>query len=202
MKRTALSLWAMFAFGTPIYAQQPMPTIRVKTGFNASTMTNDPNSKYKKGFHLGVATEFFLSKDFSIQPELQYSTQGARVANSIQELIGDPKAKIKMKLNYFNIPILAKYYLTDEFNIQVGPQLGIRAKSELEIKTKDLTLKKNMKKEVHTLDVGLSFGLGYDLPFDMFFEARYNLGLTNFNKRGNDTHKHRVLQFSVGYKFQ
>lgn len=51
----------------------------------------------------------------------------------------------------------------------------------------------------------MSFGLGYEfVNMGLFFDARYNLGLTKVNEEsvaGMDDLKHQVFQIGVGYKF-
>jgi hypothetical protein len=71
-------------------------------------------------FNFGVMAEINVSHKFSCQPELLYFGQGyAMDRNSII-------------FNYINIPLMAKYYLTERFSFQAGPQIGffISAKNE------------------------------------------------------------------------
>jgi hypothetical protein len=51
-------------------------------------------------------------------------------------------------------------------------------------------------------DVAVSMGLGYDLPFGLTFDARYNLGVKDINNAANgDPVKSRVIMLSVGWNF-
>jgi len=79
----------------------------------------------KSGFFVGFTLEFQVSEKFSIQPELQY-------ANSDESTLV--------------MPIMAKYYVSEKFNLQGGPQL-------------DLFL--NAPTGFTSLGVGLGFGGGY-----------------------------------------
>ena len=60
-------------------------------------------------------------------------------------------------------------------------------------------------------DFGLGFGAEYNLPMGLFFDATFNLGLTElsnkeYSKDGETLlpsmkFKNRVIQIGVGYKF-
>ncbi|WP_408583014.1 outer membrane beta-barrel protein, partial [Myroides odoratimimus] len=52
-----------------------------------------------------------------------------------------------------------------------------------------------------SFDFGVNFGAGYELPMGVFFDARYNVGLSKVNKEGSEASKNGVFQLSVGYKF-
>ncbi|MBB1149608.1 MULTISPECIES: porin family protein [unclassified Myroides] len=200
MKKITMSLLAIFAFGVQAHAQKPDTNIRLKTGLNISTITNEPSSKTKAGFNIGVAAEFFVTEKFALQPELQYSTQGSKFDKSLGEYFGLYDADIQFKMNYINVPIMAKYYVAEGLSLQAGPQLGFNVKSEIEITANGITVTQDNKDLVNTVDFGLNLGVAYDLSFGLFFDARYNLGLTKINKVGDDT-KQSVFQLSVGYKF-
>ncbi len=78
-----------------------------KGGLNFASITGDniDESGLTTGIHFGVLAEIPLSEKFSFQPELLYSSQA-------------------LNLNYLNIPLMGKYYLTKGFSLEVGPQIG------------------------------------------------------------------------------
>jgi len=88
----------------------------VKGGLNLSTLSGDsPNISGR-----GAVLEVKFNDKFALQPELLYSEQGASAENG--QLVN---IETKLRLNYINIPILAKYYLTKGLSVEAGPQLGI-----------------------------------------------------------------------------
>ncbi|WP_267739639.1 porin family protein [Myroides injenensis] len=194
MKKITLSLVAALAFGFAANAQTPDVKFGVKGGLNFSNLTNFNDASSLTGFHIGGLAEIFINEKFSIQPELLYSAQGASVDGPIYadgEFIGIIK-DAKLKLNYINIPVMAKYYVWEGLNIQAGPQFGFNVDSKLE--------SVDVKDSFKTFDLGVNFGAGYELPVGLFFDARYNVGLTKVNKEGDNV-KNGVFQLSVGYKF-
>lgn len=59
-----------------------------------------------------------------------------------------------------------------------------------------------------TFDFGLGVGAEYNLPFGLFFDATFNLGLTDVSTKEKTIEefpafkfKNRVIQIGVGYKF-
>lgn len=201
MKKITMSLLAIFAFSGAALAQTPDVKIGAKAGLNISNVSDIDDSKSKTGFHVGAVAEIFINEKFSIQPELLYSTQGAK-ASQKETFMGQTfKLESTLKLDYINIPIMAKYYIIDGLSVQAGPQIGFLVKAETKDKFQGESETTNVKSETQKVDFGLNFGAGYELPMGLFFDARYNLGLTKINKEGDNSLKNGVFQISVGYKF-
>lgn len=195
MKKIILTsiVFATLAFSAK--AQTPDIKLGAKAGVNFSNIT-DSDMDSKTGFHVGVLAEAFLSERFSIQPEILYSTQGAEIKND--------NSSLKVDLEYINVPIMAKYYVADGFNIQAGPQFGFITKAETKGELLGVTATGDVKDDTESFDFGVNFGLGYELPAGLFFDARYNLGLSKINKESVswiEDGKNSVFQISVGYKF-
>jgi hypothetical protein len=104
--------------------------------------------------------------------------------------------------SYVNIPIILKLYLIGGLNLQAGPQFGFVTKAEQEfpdingaITTEDI------KDQLKGMDLSAALGLGWDLPFGLTLDARYNLGLSDISDfEGSQTAKNQVFQLSVGFK--
>ena len=215
MKKLLLTA-AVAVFGlTSINAQEI--TFGAKAGVNFSTIGGDETGDYesKTGFHIGAVAEIMISDKFSFQPELMYSSQGAKSSYSgTFTLLGDTiyeTEELKYKLDYINIPLMAKYYVAEGFSIEAGPQIGflVSAKDEFEFtETENGVTQSGSEEEdiedTSSIDFGVNFGLGYKLESGLNFGARYNLGLSNINDgKGSDVFKQQnnVFQLSVGYMF-
>nr|WP_245895621.1 porin family protein [Flavobacterium album] len=107
-------------------------------------------------------------------------------------------ADYDLKTNYINVPILAKYYIMEGLSLEAGPYVGFL----MSAKADDEDVKDGYK----SIDFGLAGGVAYDLPMGVFFQARYNAGLSDINDTESpvgSTPKitNNVIQVSVGYKF-
>lgn len=174
-----------------------------KAGVNFATLSNTDNSKMLTGFYVGAVAEIKFNDKFSVQPELMYSAQGVKSEGSLSGISYSGKQKI----DYINIPILAKYYVYEGLSIEAGPQFGFLVKAE---NGGDLALgglsaggNSDNKDSFETFDFGIGAGLAYDMSNGFFINARYNFGLTKLGKA--DTYfassKNEVIQVGVGYKF-
>ena len=180
----------------------------IKGGVNFSKIninqSNDLlNSKMKMGFQIGGLAEFKLTDRFALEPQLFYSRQNSILEIKLADLTfpgsmpNDPifveNVNSEYNLDLINLPILAKFYITEGFNIVAGPQFSYL------ISEKD-------KYGIKEFDYGLTGGLGYQFDNGFLLSANYYLGMNNVNNfteaiRNQLKLKQRVIQFSVGYFF-
>ncbi len=194
MNRITKSFIIIFAcaFTTISYAQT---TFGLKGGLNIANVigedTEDLDSK--TAFHVGATAEFKLSENFSLQTELLYSMQGAKYS--------EEGLKSDIKLNYLNLPIIAKYYVSESFSLEAGPQIGFKLNSEVTVEYEGESETEDLE-GLRSIGFGVNFGLGFKLDSGLNFGARYNLGLSNINEDSDDgSVKNGVIQLSVGYTF-
>lgn len=164
----------------------------IKGGLNVSNVAGDvKNNEIRTSIHIGFLSEFIVSDKFSIQPELLYSGQGY--------IYSDEYTTQKNKFNYINLPVLAKYYILNNVSVEAGPQVGAL------IYSRSKTNEGSSKIEDQSIvDFSLNVGLGYELKSGVFFQTRYNHGLTNMNNSDSASktkYTNSVLQFSVGIQF-
>jgi len=169
---------------------QAQVAIGIKGGLNfANIDASSLNAAYnsRTGYHAGAFVLVKLGK-IGIQPELIYSKQGSTVRINSTD--------IESNYDYFNIPIVLKLYTVAGINIQVGPQFGF-ASGNIPYTINGQTAYDKLKGS----DISAALGLGWDAPFGLTFDARYNLGLTKINEGAlpKDV-KNQVIQISVGYK--
>ncbi len=211
MKKVIITIVALLSL-TIMKAQEDKVRFGIKGGINLSTLTGNEfdfiaeNFESKLGFHIGALIEIPVSEKWAIQPELLFSIQGTQdsLIFSIRDengvLLGENDGA-KFNYNYLNVPILFKYYLARGFSLQGGPQLGFLLSAKLKggfNESESLDLEDNS-----FLDFGFNVGVGYQLGSDIFFNANYNMGLTNVvdNDLTDVNRQNRVFQVSVGYKF-
>ncbi|MFT3827296.1 MAG: porin family protein [Chitinophagaceae bacterium] len=163
----------------------------VKAGVNISNYTGgnfeDISKKAYVGFHAGAFMAFLLGNHFAIQPEVLFSSQGAKFENA-----GD---KENIKVSYINVPVMAKYRFTGGFYIEAGPQVGF--------KVDESTGNTSISTFAKDLDLSLAAGIGYHSPIGLGIGARYTAGLTkvgDFDASVIDPDfKNSVIQVSLFY---
>jgi len=161
----------------------------VKAGVNVSNYTGgDLENKAIVGFHGGATFGFLLGDHFSIQPEVLFSAQGAK----IDGIGGNDE---KFNVSYINLPVLAKVRFTGGFYLEAGPQVGFKVNESVP----DNTIE-NFAKD---LDLSVAAGLGYHSPIGLGIGARYNAGLSKVGDFDASTadpdFKNSTLQFFVFY---
>ncbi|MEO8236870.1 MAG: porin family protein [Flavobacterium sp.] len=186
MKKIFLAAVLFLVASASIQAQ--LVKFGVKAGVNFANQTGDAtfdgddfNKEGITSYHAGVVAEIKLLDRFAIQPELLYSTQGATYKNAVSEF--------KNELGYLSIPVMAKFYLTDSFSLEVGPQASFLLSEKNDFDVKD----------AETFEFGVNAGLGFKLTENFFVQGRYGLGLTDASK--NADVKNSTVQLSVGFLF-
>lgn len=193
MKKLFLAFVAVLAFAG-LKAQNI--TIGPKVGFNVTNVSNINDSKNKISLNLGAFAEFKFNDMWAIQPELIYSRQGYRDKDG-----GD---KYKARVNYLNIPVLAKLYVIrplEALSIDLGPQFGFALNGKNVLKSGGTTVK-NKIDHLNTFDLSFVVGASYEFDMGLMLSARYNFGLTNVIDKdeigtGNKNH---VFQLSAGWR--
>ena len=171
--------------------------IGLKGGLNFANLNGSSASEVytnRTGYHFGAFTLIKLGK-IGIQPEIIYSKQGSKVTVNTQNFDSN--------FDYFNIPIILKLYTVAGINIQVGPQFGFisGAKYPISSGTGGGTTLQDITNQLKGSDISVAMGLGWDLPFGLSIDGRYNLGLSKANNTSSIPDiKNQVFQLSVGYK--
>lgn len=194
MKKISLVILFM-VIGAATFAQVQV-AVGIKGGPNFANINTESsvgeNYKSRTGFHAGAFTLFKFTK-VGIQPELLFSQQGSTVQFNSQDL--------ERNYSYINIPIMLKLYTVAGINLQAGPQFGFVSKAEVETLVNNVKVTSDVKDELKGSDLSLALGAGWDLPFGLTIDARYNLGLSKINDGSNSPDaKNQVFQVSVGFK--
>lgn len=168
-------------------------------GLNMASINGDDTDNYsaRSGMFFGGIAELCATNNFAIQPELLYSMQGAEYTQS-------DGTNGKLKLDYINLPIMAKFKLVDDLYVQGGPQIGFLISAKNEFNSSSDSGNEDIIDRMNSLDLSANIGLAYQLDNGLIFGARYNYGLSNINDiSGSDiNNQNGVFQFSVGFKFQ
>src|SRR5690606_27573924 len=137
------------------------------------------------GYHLGGLLNFGIGNHFSIQPEVLFSTQGAKIDRA-----GN---KSDFKVNYVTVPVMFRLKTTGGFYVEAGPQAGFRTSTNIP----DQTINNFAK----NLDLAVGGGIGYQSAIGLGIGVRYIAGVSkvgNFTGQNiNPDFKNSVIQASL-----
>lgn len=166
----------------------------LKAGANFATLTGTATdgAKTKVDFNGGGFAHIPLFNSFFLQPELVYSGQGAKGAQS--------ETDFTVNQSYLNVPVLFQYRHSSGLFAETGPQIGFL----LAANVKSGSMSEDVKSSYKSTDFSWAFGLGYMIPsISVGIDARYNLGLTNIaaEEVSGQTVKNSVFQVGLFYVF-
>lgn len=169
MKKIILSAIAVCAFG--FMSAQDMK-FGVKAGVNMATAKFDfagtSVSNSGTGFFVGGLAEFAMADNIKIQPEVLYHSLKINSTD----------------FSFLNVPVILKYYFTEEFALNAGPSIYYFFDGDKYFKNSDQS----------TFKVNVDVGASYDFAESFEVSARYSLGLMGDLKVSG-------IHLGVGYKF-
>ncbi|MGJ5641550.1 porin family protein [Formosa sp. S-31] len=174
MKKSTLLILTLLISATS-FAQFDL--FGVRAGMNISNLDFESEvpsgNTHRNGFMIGFLAQYGVSEHFSISPEVQFSAEGAKDKD--------------LRLDYINVPVLAKYLFNERLAFGVGPQMGIKV-HEYEDGYKNLMFSGVASLEYLVLD-------------DFFIDVRYSYGFTNvFDDDQFYEAKNSNIQIGIGIK--
>lgn len=173
----------------------------VKAGINGSDFrSSDDNFEMKVGYLLGVYGNIRLSERVGFQPELVYSLQGAASED------------YDINLNYLNIPMMFKIYVTPAVNLQLGPYIGFIVDKSLASDIDDLD-EDDFEDSFEGLDLGLAGGINFEAKRGFNVGLRYVYGFGDVNEGFDQTigsgspvtfnsdASNSIIEFALGFTF-
>ena len=118
----------------------------------------------KTGFYVGLAADIAATQKLHIQPELTYGAAG--------------------DLSFIYLPIMLKYYASDKFFLQAGPQLSFSSNlNEIKNAIQDIQGvvggNGNVDDVLKSTAIELGLGLGFDVTENLALQGRYAFALTD-----------------------
>jgi len=178
LKRIFIASIGFLLYSSMLLNAQVTVNFGAKAGANFSTFLGEdaPSTSSLTGPHIGGLANFSFGGEegflkYAIQPELNYSMQGAKGSST------------KTTLSYINLPIVVQRYIASSgFYIETGPQVGflLAAKQETD------GVKTDIKDESKSIDFSLIFGLGYRFYSGLGINARYGMGMTTMTSNSSD----------------
>ena len=189
-------------------------TLQPKVGINIANITGaktavtntsvNVDANYMVDFAAGAEAEYGLTEKISLAAGLIYSRQGCDFGEFNTTILGVKSGwdKNQTKLAYLNIPIVANYYFAKGIAFKAGIQPGflLSKKKKIDAYGSNLSFETEIKEDLESFDFSIPLGISYESD-NVVIDGRYNLGVTKINKKGNESYKNSVIQFTIGYKF-
>lgn len=178
------------------FSQNPEPIkseIGLKFGYNLAFVRYDNATEtgQRHGFHIGFQGESFVSEALAIQVEVLYSQQGYQLK--------DGGGTFTQKLDYINLPISLRSYLSESFFLEFGPQVGYAISHKEEYDSNFSLFDTSQNFNPTRFDWGLNVGTGFKTDSGVSLGVRYHFGMGSIYDEG--TSKNRLWMFSLGFDF-
>ncbi|MCR4920957.1 MAG: PorT family protein [Bacteroidaceae bacterium] len=196
MKKAFVSL--VLLCSTALCSAQPEAgsvSIQPKLGINIANITHGQGSDPRVGVVGGIEIQNQVSQYLGLSYGILYSMQGAK-----QEASG---VTATLKTDYLNVPILANVYLYKGLALKAGIQPGFNVVDKYKAASGGRSVTTGLSDigiTMKSFDFGIPFGISFEHK-NVVFDARYILGLTKFDEDEDDDSRHRVIQITLGYRF-
>ena len=198
----------LFLFSLSVSAQINAQTkskikIGVLGGINFADVKS--NSNQDKETYLapafGLTAEFPVIHNLSVKAEPMYLNKGAKLMEG-EDPMEEPEAHLKS--SYLEVPVLFKYSFLEEITpyVLAGITMGYQLDTKLDVKFPGLETTIEMKDVTENFEFGLSIGAGLEVPINrinLFFDCKYNIGLTNMQKTGTVIADVGGIQIPIDY---
>ena len=180
----------------------------IKGGVNFANLSSSDTHENKvlTGINFGVFAKLSITKSFGIQPEVYFTSKGSQQTYENAFATGTAK----FELNYIEVPVLAVFNLTNNFNFQLGPYASYLVSSKVKnVSDINFNFEDNIASgDFNKFDTGIAVGFGFDTKL-IGFGIRYNLGLVTVGKEKTylDTKytfpdgKNGVINLFLSYSF-
>lgn len=169
MKKTTILLTFMLVSFIGFSQQEALYGVRA--GFNISDLnfeesnfTSMPEHTHRNGYAFGFFGDYSLSEKFGVLVEIQFSAEGSKEKyNQIgQQVSNNPES---LRLDFIQMPIMAKIKLTEKLSVGLGPQLGLKVYAY-----------EDNYRNFHFSGIA---GAEYMITDNLFLDVRYSQGFTN-----------------------
>ena len=207
MKKTIITLVCLLLASSAAMAQKTF-SFGPKIGVDYTHYWGKHTSHGGKlNYQAGLQMEYRFNGKFALAPEVVFAAQGGKYDfvnydKTYPSQYGRYTRPANYHINYINLPVMFKYYMTPSLSIDFGPQVGFNVykKSTDKWKYEGKSFKETDElKGLKTVDFAIGLGLTYNIADEVFIQGRYTLGMTKLldginTKNGNG-------QIAIGYRF-
>lgn len=200
-KKLKINILLFFIFSSSFTFGQSY--VGVFGGLNSSKLSGDaPSNAYYKplmGANVGAYFDLKLGKSIWLSLQPSYSQEGTKVFYNVAGL-EEPVDSIKIRLNYFSLPLLLKVQSSSKRFYALG---GIEAGYLLDSFRSSHDVKEEIDSDVSELNIAAHFGAGFRIPIGftrLFIELRYTQGVYNLTDEPIDKSTIPRVK-TTGFKF-
>ena len=195
---------ALMAISASAQSEAGSFTLQPNVGVTYTTATGDGSEAVDGaiGLTAGVEGMYMINDKFGASLGLNYTgynTSFNPYTNLSYYNLGTaaPKGKDVIASNYyFNIPVMANYYIAPGLALKAGVALNILSTAKVD--GKEIFPSSKAKDAYKSTFFSIPVGASYEIN-DFVFNLRYNFGLKSVRKNFSDSFNN--LSFTVGYKF-
>lgn len=210
LKTVSLIIIFLLGFTAAANAQTSM-NIGIKAGLNFSNLSGGPHElDTRTGLFAGAVLELHIENlPVEFETGVFYAQKGAEGQYKENIIKGDYEGNAgTFKLDYIEIPVLAKYRFETESALKpyviAGPYVEFNLNSEVKA-SKNIAYLEDISAEIKSTGFGLIIGAGSDFQISerkFNIQVRYGLGLTPvYEDRSDEGEKHGVFTVAAGFTF-
>ncbi|WP_018344168.1 porin family protein [Cytophaga aurantiaca] len=203
----------LFTFITISAAASAQIRLGVRAGVTFNDLmfihTQDPDMKSSTTgftyFNAAAVANYKINTLFSLQTEFIYTTLGKDYTQHTYQtnIVGDVYTNytnVKIRLQYFEIPVLAKFTFFKNSKVNLNLLAGAFAGYNISAKQKNGDDSfQNISSDYTSWNSGITLGVGFSIMQKrMFFEMRANRGFVDINKTNEKVNTFQAM-YTVGY---
>ena len=162
----------------------------------------------RPGFQAGIYASIPLGEHFAMEPGVYYSQKGSQLSGRFSSERYDfvnLHAELTNKLDYIDLPVYAKVYVTEGLHFFGGPQVSFLVSSKLNTRlqmagfsllNRDWDIDPGYQK----VDFAATAGVGYTFTNGFNLRVSYEHGLQRLTKSENIRAYNSALKVSAGFE--
>jgi len=174
-------------------------SIGPEAGFSVSRYGQDAGSNdFKPGFVGGMFVTYSIINTFGVTTKFLFNQKGA----------GFPSQDMRQTLNYFEVPVIGRFFLNKEGqvrpNIVFGPSFAFLTGAKNKAENGSVENIESYKNTFNTFDFGLTGGMGVNIRIQnetyLVLDGRYTHGVSDISKDDRDINNN-AFAFTAGVSF-
>ncbi len=201
MKKLLILIVLFFTFNT-VKAQGIPLEYGARLAINMAKLSHDEGDtdlSYKLGFAIGMFATYNIQQQMFLAGELLYNRKGGKWEGSSEYDNWNSNVIIQT----ITMNLLFRYYFLQNFGLIIGPQFNflLSANEDWESTSNGQTEtgSDDLKDHLKSFEMGVIFGVVYQLNIGLIVDVRYALGLTNMSDQDQGEIKSQSILVGFSY---